>query len=52
MKKKLLITSLIISAALGISTSFAAEEIVYYDDTNLDAIFDKYPELLENQMKL
>ena len=44
MKKKLFVTSLIISAALGIGSSFAAGEIVYYDDTNLDTIFDKYPE--------
>ena len=44
MKKKLFITSLIISAALGIGTSFAAEDIIYYDNTDLDSVFDDHPD--------
>lgn len=49
MKKKLFITSLIISAALGIGPSFAAEEIVYYDDTNLDKVFEQFEDFDKNK---
>lgn len=45
MKKNLFILSLVFSAVLGINSSLAAEEVVYYDTTSLDTIFEKYPDL-------
>ena len=44
MKKNLFILSLVVSAVLGINSALAAEEVVYYDTTSLDIIFEKYPE--------
>lgn len=45
MKKNLFILSLVFSAVLGINSALAAEEVVYYDTTSLDTIFEKYPDL-------
>ena len=45
MKKNLFILSLVFSAVLGINSALAAEEVVYYDTTSLDVIFEKYPDL-------
>lgn len=45
MKKNLFILSLVVSAVLGINSALAAEEVVYYDTTSLDIIFEKYPDL-------
>lgn len=45
MKKNLFILSLVFSAVLGINSALAAEEVVYYDTTSLDIIFEKYPDL-------
>ena len=44
MKKKLLLTSFLLSAALSINIAHAAEDIVYYDATDLDTVFDKHPD--------
>ncbi len=44
MKKKLFLTSLVLTAALSISTAFAAEDIIYYDNTDLDSVFDDHPD--------
>lgn len=45
MKKNLFILSLVFSAVLSINSALAAEEVVYYDTTSLDTIFEKYPDL-------
>ena len=45
MKKNLFILSLVFSAVLSINSALAAEEVVYYDTTSLDVIFEKYPYL-------
>ena len=45
MKKNLFILSLVFSAVLSINSALAAEEVVYYDTTSLDIIFEKYPDL-------
>ena len=42
MKKKLLFTGILISAALSINSAFASEDIIYYDPTSLDSILQKY----------
>lgn len=63
MKKNLFILSLVVSAVLGINSALAAEEVVYYDTTSLDIIFEKYPDLnhknknaknlkIKNQLKM
>ena len=44
MKKNLFILSLVFSAVLSINSALAAEEVVYYDTTSLDVIFEKYPD--------
>lgn len=44
MKKELFLTSLVLTAALSISTAFAAEDIIYYDNTDLDSVFDDHPD--------
>ena len=44
MKKKLFLTSLVLTAAISISTAFAAEDIIYYDNTDLDNVFDDHPD--------
>lgn len=40
MKKNLFILSLVFSAVLSINSALAAEEVVYYDTTSLDVIFE------------
>ena len=44
MKKKLLLTSFLLSLAFSINIAHAAEDIVYYDATDLDTVFDKHPD--------
>ena len=48
--KKIFLIGLAFSALMGINTAFAAEEIVYYDDRNLDDIFENY-EAYDNNKK-
>ena len=43
MKKKLFLISLALSGLMTINTAFAAD-IVYYDDSNLDATLEEYKE--------
>ena len=42
MKKKFLVASLLLSSILSVNTALAAEDIVYYDDSNLDALLEEY----------
>ena len=44
MKKKLLVTSILLSFAFSINSALASEDIIYYDNTSLDKIFDNYPD--------
>lgn len=41
-QKKVFLIGLAISALMGINTAFASDDIVYYDDTDLDSIFENY----------
>lgn len=40
--KKIFLIGLAFSALIGINTAFASDDIVYYDDRDLDSIFEKY----------
>lgn len=46
--KKIFLIGFAFSALMGINTAFAAEEIVYYDDTDLDKVFENHENFENN----